>query len=80
VISSDQTPEDDGRDDVRVVVEPPVLGGTPRPRPSVPDTALGFGPSGQPVTVPIELVAVLFVGSLGTLAFANVRAVRQRRR
>jgi uncharacterized repeat protein (TIGR01451 family)/fimbrial isopeptide formation D2 family protein len=79
VISSDQTPEDEGRDEVRVAVEPPVLGGTPTPRPSVPDTATGVGPGGRPVTVPIELVAVLFIGSLGTLAFANVRAVRRRR-
>jgi hypothetical protein len=79
VISSDQTPEDEGQDEVRVVVEPPVLGGTPTPRPSIPDTAMAVGPGGRPVTVPIELAAALFVGSLGALAFANVRAARRRR-
>ena len=80
LISSDQTPEDTGQDEIRVVVQPPVLGGTPTPRPSVPDTAMGVGPGGQPVTVPIELVAGLFIWSLGALAFANVRAVQRRRR
>jgi uncharacterized repeat protein (TIGR01451 family) len=80
VIVSDQTPEDEGSDEVRVVVEPPVLGGTPTPRPSVPDTAIGIGLDSQPVTIPVELLAVLFIGSLGALAFANVRAVQERRR
>ena len=80
VIASDQTPEDTGQDEVRVTVEPPVLGGTPTPRPSVPDTAVGIGLDGRPVSVPIELLAVLFIGSLGALAFANVRAAQRRRR
>ncbi|MGH2357195.1 MAG: SpaA isopeptide-forming pilin-related protein [Candidatus Limnocylindria bacterium] len=80
VIRSDQTPPDEGSDSVSVVVEPPPLGGTPTPAPSVPNTALGVGPAGQPVTVPLELMAALFLGSLGALAFANVRAARRGRR
>jgi len=80
VIRSDQTPPDEGTDSVSVVVEPPPLGGTPTPRPSVPNTALGVGPGGQPVTVPLELMVALFVGSLGALAYANVREARRRRR
>jgi uncharacterized repeat protein (TIGR01451 family) len=77
VIRSDQTPSDEGRDSVRVTVIPPPLAGNP---PKVPNTALAFGPGGQPVTVPIELLVVLFLGTLGGLAFANVRTVRRRRR
>ncbi|MCV0404503.1 MAG: DUF11 domain-containing protein [Chloroflexi bacterium] len=79
VIDSDETEPDDGEDDVRVEVEAPPLGGTPTPRPSLPDTATGVGMNGEPVTVPVELLAALFLGSLGALALANVRA-RDRRR
>jgi uncharacterized repeat protein (TIGR01451 family) len=80
VISSDQTPEDEGQDQVSVVVDPPPLGGTPTPRPSMPDTATGFGPNGEPITVPVELLVVVFLGSLGALALANVRTARSRGR
>jgi hypothetical protein len=79
VIDSDQTPEDEGQDDVRVTVEAPPLGGNPTPRPLLPDTAAGTGPNGEPITVPIELLAVFFIGSLGALTLANVKA-RSRRR
>jgi uncharacterized repeat protein (TIGR01451 family)/fimbrial isopeptide formation D2 family protein len=75
VIVSDQTPEDEGEDEVSVVVEPPVLGGTP---PQVPDTALTIGPAGDPITIPVELMAALLLTSLGALAYANVRVVRRR--
>ena len=51
---------------------------TPTPRP-LPDTATGIGIGGEPITVPIELLAALFLGSLGAMALANVRA-RSRRR
>ena len=77
-IVSDQTPEDDGEDEIRVTSESE-LGGTPTPKPSVPDTALVIGPSSNPISIPVELLVVLFLGSLGGLAFANVRAVRRRR-
>ena len=80
VIKSDQTPSDEGRDSVRVRVIAPPLAGNPSPTPKVPNTAVAFGPSGQPITVPIELLVVLFLGSLGGLALANVRAVQRRRR
>ncbi|HEX5039471.1 MAG TPA: hypothetical protein VFW95_05005 [Candidatus Limnocylindria bacterium] len=79
-ISSDETPEDDGEDSVRVVVVPPPLGGNPTPKPSLPNTALGVGPDGQPVSVPFELLVAFFVGSLGALTLANVRARGGRRR
>jgi uncharacterized repeat protein (TIGR01451 family) len=80
VIRSDQSPSDEGRDSVRVTVIPPPLAGNPTPTPRVPNTAVAFGPGGQPITVPIELLVVLFLGSLGGLAFANLRAVQRRRR
>ncbi len=79
VIDSDETDPDDGEDAVTVVVEPPPQGGTPTPEPSVPDTAVGIAPNGQPITVPVELLAVVFLGSLGAMALANVKA-RSRRR
>jgi fimbrial isopeptide formation D2 family protein/uncharacterized repeat protein (TIGR01451 family) len=77
-IVSDQTPEDDGEDEIRVTSESE-LGGNPTPTPSVPDTALVVTPDGTPLSIPVELMMVLFLGSLGTLAFANVRAARRRR-
>ena len=81
VIKSDQTPSDEGKDSVRVtVIPPPLAGNPPPPPPKVPNTAVAFGPGGQPLNVPIELLVMLFLGSLGGLAFANVRAVQRRRR
>jgi uncharacterized repeat protein (TIGR01451 family) len=79
VIDSDETPEDEGQDDVRVTVEAPPLGGNPTPRPSLPDTATGNGSNGEPITVPIELLAFFFIGSLGALTLANVKARSSRR-
>jgi fimbrial isopeptide formation D2 family protein/uncharacterized repeat protein (TIGR01451 family) len=78
-IVSDQTSPDDGEDAITVTSESE-LGGNPTPEPSVPDTAMVMGPSGTPVSVPVELMLVLFIGSLGALAFANVRAARRRGR
>jgi hypothetical protein len=75
VIGSDETEPDEGEDSVRVVVTPPPLGGTP----AVPDTAVAFGPNGEPITVPLELLVAFFIGSLGALALANVKARRSRR-
>jgi uncharacterized repeat protein (TIGR01451 family)/fimbrial isopeptide formation D2 family protein len=77
-IVSDQTPEDDGEDSI-IVTSESELGGNPTPRPSVPNTALISSPSGEPVSVPVELMLVLFIGSLGALALVNVRAARRRR-
>jgi fimbrial isopeptide formation D2 family protein/uncharacterized repeat protein (TIGR01451 family) len=77
VIDSDETEPDEGQDSIRVTVIPPPAGGNPTP--SMPDTAFGTGLTGEPVTVPVELLAFVFLGSLGALAFANVRA-RSRRR
>jgi uncharacterized repeat protein (TIGR01451 family) len=78
-IDSDETDPDDGEDSVTVIVEPPPQGGNPTPVPSVPDTAVGIAPNGTPFTVPVELLAVVFLGSLGAMALANVKA-RSRRR
>jgi hypothetical protein len=79
VIDSDETAPDDGEDSVTVVVEPPPLGGTPTPKPSLPDTAAGIGPDGEPITVPVELLVGIFLSSLGAMALANVRARNRRR-
>ncbi len=79
-IVSDQTAPDSGQDSVAVRVIAVPLAGNPTPTPKVPNTALAFGPAGQPTTVPIELLVALFLGSFGGLVFANVRAVQRRRR
>ena len=79
VIDSDETEPDEGEDSVTVVVEPPPLGGTPTPKPSLPDTAAGFGTNGEPITVPVELLVAFFIGSLGAMALANVKARGRRR-
>ncbi|HET7684902.1 MAG TPA: isopeptide-forming domain-containing fimbrial protein [Candidatus Limnocylindria bacterium] len=77
VIDSNETAPDDGRDSI-TVSEQQEQGSTGTPKPSVPNTASVNGPHGQPVTIPIELLAVLFLASLGTLATANIRSVRRR--
>jgi uncharacterized repeat protein (TIGR01451 family)/fimbrial isopeptide formation D2 family protein len=77
-IVSNETPEDDGEDSI-IVTSESELGGTSTPKPSVPNTAIAFGPAGEPISIPVELLVVVFFGSLGALAFANVRAVRRRR-
>jgi uncharacterized repeat protein (TIGR01451 family) len=77
-IISDQTPAEDGEDEIRVTSQSE-QGGNPTPTPSVPDTALVIRPDGTPLSIPVELMVLLFLGSFGTLAYANVRAVRRRR-
>ena len=77
-IVSNETPEDDGEDSI-IVTSESELGGTPTPKPSVPNTAVVFGPAGEPISIPVELLAFVFIGSLGALAYANVRATRRRR-
>ena len=78
-IASDQTPSDSGQDSV-TVTSGGTEAGNPTPTPIVPNTAVAFGPAGQPISVPIELLVALCLGSLGGLAVANVRAVQRRRR
>lgn len=77
-IVSNETPEDDGEDSLRVTSESE-LGGNPTPTPSIPNTALVLGPAGEPISIPVELLAFVFLGTLGTLAYANARASRRRR-
>jgi fimbrial isopeptide formation D2 family protein len=77
-IVSDQTPSDGGEDEIRVTSQSEQGGNPPTPKPSVPDTALVSRPGGTPLSIPVELFVALFVGSLGALAYANVRAVRRR--
>jgi uncharacterized repeat protein (TIGR01451 family) len=79
VIDSSETAPDSGQDSVTVSVQPPPLAGTPTPAPVLPNTAVGTGIGGEPVTVPIELLVAFFLGSLGALALANVRASSRRR-
>ena len=79
VIDSNETAPDNGQDSVTVAVEAPPLAGNPTPKPALPNTAAGFGTNGEPITVPVELLVAFFIGSLGAMALANVRA-RDRRR
>ncbi len=79
VIDSDETEPDEGEDSVTVTVVAPPLGGNPTPSGSVPDTAFGFGLGGETISVPLELLAIAFIGSLGALTVANVRAWNRRR-
>ncbi len=80
IIVSDETPEDDGEDSVRVTREEELGGNpTPTPRPSLPDTSAGIGLNGEPIAVPIELLAAFFIGSLGGLTLVNVKARNRRR-
>lgn len=80
VIDSDETNPDEGKDSVTVSVEPPPQGGnpTPSPKPLLPNTALGQGPTGQPLSLPLALLVTFFIGSLGALSLATLR-VRSRR-
>lgn len=80
-IVSDQTPEDDGTDSVTVAVEPPPLGGTPTPAPSMPNTSIssGAGVDGGSMTLPLLLLAAAFLGSLGLMALANAKDRGRRR-
>ena len=77
-IDSNETDPDDGEDSI-IVTSESELGGSPTPTPSVPNTALVFGPAGEPISIPVELLAFILFGSLGTLAYANVRTARRRR-
>ncbi len=52
---------------------------TPTPEPNLPDTAVGTSIGGEPMNVPVELLALVFIGSLGALALATVKAGEQRR-
>jgi hypothetical protein len=77
-IDSNETPPDTGKDSIKVTSER-IAAGTGTPAPSVPNTATGLTSTGQPITIPVELMVALFLLSLGGLTFANVRAVRRRR-
>ncbi len=77
-IDSAETAPDNGEDSIRTV-EQEEQGSTGTPKPSVPNTAFGTTGDGQPVNIPVELMLLVFMGSLGGLVFANVKAVRRRR-
>jgi uncharacterized repeat protein (TIGR01451 family)/fimbrial isopeptide formation D2 family protein len=74
-IESDQTPKDHAQAKVKTVETAPPQEATP----SVPNTALALGQNGQPIQIPVELMVLFFLSSLGGLALANVRSVRRRR-
>jgi uncharacterized repeat protein (TIGR01451 family)/fimbrial isopeptide formation D2 family protein len=78
-IKSNETPADTGQDTIRTTEAPPPQAATPTPRPSVPNTAMVPGQNGQPIQIPIEFLVIFFIGSLGALTLANVKAVRRRR-
>jgi hypothetical protein len=84
-IDSTQTNPDTGQDDVAVTVEQtqastggPGTSTTARSS-SLPNTALEIGPLGV-MTIPLAVLAMLLIGSLGALAYANVRSVKRRQR
>jgi len=78
-IKSNETAPDTGQDTIRTSEAPPPQAATPTPRPSVPNTAMVPGQNGQPIQIPIEFLVIFFLGSLGALTLANVKAVRRRR-
>jgi len=78
-IQSNETPADTGQDTIRTTEAPPPQAATPTPRPSIPNTAMVPGQNGQPIQIPIEFLVIFFLGSLGALTLANVKAVRRRR-
>jgi hypothetical protein len=45
----------------------------------VPNTAFGSTGGGQPLNVPVELMILVYLASLGGLPLGNVKAVRRRR-
>jgi len=76
-IESEETPSDEGHDTIKTVEQAPPKAATPTP--SVPNTALALGQDGTPNQIPIAFVILVFLGSLGVLAFANVTTARRRR-
>jgi uncharacterized repeat protein (TIGR01451 family) len=76
-IDSNETEPNDGRDWVLVTAESELVG-HPTASPSLPNTAVAAaGPHGQPI--PVELMLLVFLGSLGTLVLAGARAPHGRR-
>jgi hypothetical protein len=85
-IDSNETPPDTGQDDVGVSVVAPPLASTGGPgttttpgSSALPNTALEIGPLGV-MTIPLALLAMILLGSLGALGYANVRSVKRRQR
>lgn len=77
-IDSDETAPDNGADSIKTI-EQEEQAATGTPQPSVPNTAFGSTGDGQPLNVPVELMVLVFLASLGGLTLANVKAVRRRR-
>ena len=67
---ANETPQDEEQGSVRTPREGE-LGGNPTPRPLLPDTAVGIGLAGQPITVPTALLVAFFLGSLAAVALAK---------
>ena len=82
-IDSNETTPDNGQASIRTTEqEQQGVTGTPAPSPSapsVPNTSIGSAGNGQPLNVPIWLMLLVFLGSLGGLGLANVKAVQRRR-
>jgi len=77
-IDSTETLPDTGQDSIRITSEQ-LQAGTGTPAPTTPNTALGYGSDGQPITIATLLIVAFFLLGLGGLTFANVRSVRRRR-
>jgi hypothetical protein len=85
-IDSTETAPDTGQDDVTVSVVAPPLASTGGPgttttpgSSALPNTAFEIGPLGV-MTIPLAVLAMVLVGSLGALGYANVRSVKRRQR
>jgi fimbrial isopeptide formation D2 family protein len=80
-IDSTETAPDQGVDSIRVTSDSEQAS-TGTPKPSLPDTALGSSTPAQPLNIPVWVVLLVFIGSLGSLTglgVANLVAVRRRR-
>jgi hypothetical protein len=85
-IDSNETPPDTGQDDVGVSVVAPPLASTGGPgttttpgSSALPNTAFELGPLGV-ATIPLVVLAMILLGSIGALGYANVRSVKRRQR
>jgi uncharacterized repeat protein (TIGR01451 family)/fimbrial isopeptide formation D2 family protein len=80
-IDSAETAPDQGVDSIKVTSDSEQAS-TGTPQPSLPDTALGSSTPAQPLNIPVWVVLLVFIGSLGSLTglgLANLVAVRRRR-
>jgi uncharacterized repeat protein (TIGR01451 family) len=78
-IASDQTPEEAGRDEIRVIAGAQLGGNPPTRPPSVPDTARAAARNTVAPSAWVGLLLLLFGGTLGARAVIIARVGRRRR-